>query len=148
MVYTANWVIIYHLPPFKGTRNSCWNSFWRRSFFSHFPWRVVWLVKWCQLFKGIDNLCDFPTEVYRMCRVRDETPPSTYGEFFINHEIKIIIKQPGFYGKDVRLFVSPFVAHIASLFSCIFRDPEEESMEVQRVLIWHSRINWIWLLKF
>ena len=25
MVYTANWVIIYHLPPSKGTRNSYWN---------------------------------------------------------------------------------------------------------------------------
>ena len=24
MVYTANWVIIYHLPPIKGTRNSYW----------------------------------------------------------------------------------------------------------------------------
>ena len=24
LVYTANWVIIYHLPPIKGTRNSYW----------------------------------------------------------------------------------------------------------------------------
>ena len=24
MVYTANWVIIYHLPPIKGTRNNHW----------------------------------------------------------------------------------------------------------------------------
>ena len=29
MVYTANWVIIYHLPPIKGTRNSHWpNKSW------------------------------------------------------------------------------------------------------------------------
>ena len=27
MVYTGNWVIIYHLPPIKGTRNSYWTSF-------------------------------------------------------------------------------------------------------------------------
>ena len=25
MVYAANWVIIYHLPPIKGTRNSYWH---------------------------------------------------------------------------------------------------------------------------
>ena len=65
-------------------------------------------------------------------RVGDEILPSTYGDFFINHEIKILIKQPGFHGKDLEVLFSPFVAHIASLFSCIFRDPEEESMEVQQ----------------
>ena len=26
MVYTANWGIIYHLPPLKGTRNSYWKN--------------------------------------------------------------------------------------------------------------------------
>ena len=62
----------------------------------------------------------------------DEILPSTYGDFFINHKIKILIKQPGFHGKDLEVLFSPFVAHIASLFSCIFRDPEEESMEVQQ----------------
>ena len=31
MVYTANWVIIYHLPPIKGTRNSYWFFYWKKS---------------------------------------------------------------------------------------------------------------------
>ena len=33
MVYTANWGIICHLPPFTGTRNNHWKT-WRAFFFS------------------------------------------------------------------------------------------------------------------
>jgi len=32
VVYTANWVIIYHLPPIKGTRNSFWTHDFKRHF--------------------------------------------------------------------------------------------------------------------
>ena len=32
MVYTANWGIICHLPPFRGTRNNHWINGWKMNF--------------------------------------------------------------------------------------------------------------------
>ena len=52
MVYTANWVIIWYLPPIKGTRNSYWKKqlaqtmgflFDRRPFPWEFPENQIWM---------------------------------------------------------------------------------------------------------
>ena len=43
MAISVNWVIIYHLPPIKGTRNSYWLSWKEQDFFFQRLIKVLWL---------------------------------------------------------------------------------------------------------
>ena len=44
MVYTANWVTIYHLPPIKGTRNSYWRNEQPQQNPYDIPWNPDWFI--------------------------------------------------------------------------------------------------------